>query len=283
MKWVSPVNRSSPSRLDAAHWLALWEQSSRLPPNLAPCALLAPLLDGDAASEADPRGHPEHWPLGRRDAALLDLHAALFGPALTAATRCPACAEQIDLSLSTEQLRVEAPTTAKTGSLSAAGWQVEWRLPTSADLATAGAAAAAGAAGAADSSRGAAAAQQALLQGCVQRATCNGAQVDSAALPSALPDALVRQMAADMAAADPQALTELALQCPACAHAWTEVFDIAAFLMQRLSHWAEATLDQVHTLALAYGWSEAETLKLSPARRAHYLARVLALDGSGPA
>lgn len=273
-KWVSPVNRSSPNRLDAAHWLALWEQCSQLPPQLAPCALLASVRDADAeATEADATDdalHPERWPLGRRDAALLDLTAALFGPALTAATRCPACGEQIDLSLSTEQLRVasmastaSAPS-APCGSISAAGWQVDWRLPNSLDLA------AAGAAGSAQ------AAQHTLLQRCVQRATCQGVAVDRSEFAADLPPMLVQQLAAEMAAADPQALTELALQCPACTHAWTEVFDIGAFLLQRLAHWAETTLDQVHTLACAYGWTEAETLRLSPARRAHYLARVLA-------
>lgn len=256
------MNRSSPSRLDAAQWLTLWEQCSRLPPSLAPCALLAPLLQADTADTADADAHPEQWPLGRRDAALLDLHAALFGAALTAATRCPACGEQIDLALSTDQLRVDAVPAAEWGSISAAGWQLEWRLPTSVDLA------AAAAAGNED------AAQQALLQRCVQRAVCEGRAVDSAALPTALPAALLQQLADEMAAADPQALTELALQCPACAHPWTAVFDIGAFLLQRLAHWAESTLDQVHTLARAYGWTEAETLALSPARRVHYLARV---------
>ncbi len=264
------MNRSSPSRLDAAHWLALWEQCSRLPPSLQPCALLAPLLtspaegvDVEAGPGAGPGAgaavHPEHWPLGRRDAALLDLHAALFGPALTAAARCPACGEQIDLSLSTDQLRVGGGPAAAGGHLASGGWQIDWRLPTSLDL------------NAAALGGNEAAVQQALLQRCVQRATFDGTPVDSGAVPPAL----VQQLADDMAAADPQALIELALQCPACEHRWTEVFDIGAFLMQRLAHWAETTLDQVHTLARAYGWTEAETLSLSPARRAQYLARVV--------
>jgi hypothetical protein len=46
-------------------------------------------------------------------------------------------------------------------------------------------------------------------------------------------------------------------------------------LLDSLSHWAERCLDQVHTLARAYGWSEAQILALSPVRRACYLGRVL--------
>jgi hypothetical protein len=269
------VNRSSPSRLDAAHWLALWEQCSRLPPSLQPCALLAPLLPAHGAGRDDgPDAHPEHWPLGRRDAALFDLHAALFGPALTAAARCPSCGEQIDLSLSTDQLRVEGATAAANGCLASDGWQVDWRLPNSLDLAAAASCAtsASASSSASDIAGDEGAAQRVLLQRCVQSVRRQGATLDSAALPPFL----VQQLAADMAAADPQALTELALQCPACLHSWTEVFDIGAFLMQRLAHWAETTLDQVHVLARAYGWTEAETLGLSPIRRAQYLARVQA-------
>jgi hypothetical protein len=37
---------------------------------------------------------------------------------------------------------------------------------------------------------------------------------------------------------------------------------------------ARRVLWEVHTLACAYGWTESETLALSPARRARYLQMV---------
>jgi hypothetical protein len=94
--------------------------------------------------------------------------------------------------------------------------------------------------------------------------------------PQALPAALLDDIGRAMSIADPQADTELALTCPACAHAWSEPFDIARYLMDSLEHWAETCLDQVHILARAYGWSEAQILALSPTRRARYIERVLA-------
>ena len=79
-----------------------------------------------------------------------------------------------------------------------------------------------------------------------------------------------------MADADPQAATELALDCAACGHQWNEVFDAGHFLLHALDDWAQRLLDQVHVLAKAYGWTEQTVLALPPMRRARYLERVLA-------
>jgi len=258
--------------VNAAQWLDAWERSAGLAPALQPCALLAPLL---------PAGEPgpETWPLGLRDAALLDLHAALFGPALNAAAACPACRESLDIALDVRQLRV-APARAHggehpfsdrlpvldAGCLRHEDWHVHWRLPTSVDLADA--------ANAADAETAAdeATARRLLLQRCVRRAEQGGVVVDAAAMPGPL----VQRLAQELSDADPQSLIELALKCPACGHSWSEVFDIGAFLVARVGHWAGQTLDQVHLLARAYGWTEGETLRLSPARRSRYIERVLA-------
>ena len=52
---------------------------------------------------------------------------------------------------------------------------------------------------------------------------------------------------------------------------WLEPFDIASFLWTELHAWASRTLYDVHQLAAAYGWSEAECLSLSARRRGYYL------------
>ena len=74
-----------------------------------------------------------------------------------------------------------------------------------------------------------------------------------------------------MAAADPQADVELALSCPACGHAWPAAFDIASFLWTEVDAWARVLLHEIHALASAYGWREADILALSPRRRRAYL------------
>lgn len=230
--------------LTAADWLQAWERSQGLPVQLRPCALLAPVLDdGQAAAE--------RLPLGQRDSQLLALHSALFGSALAATACCPACGERLELDLDCQALHVDAP--AHELSLDWQGWRIDYRLPDSRDLAAL--------AQAGDIQQ----ARTTLLRRCVGS--------DSA---DALPPELQMRLAQAMADADPQAATELSLSCPACAEQWSELFDIGAYLDEALGQWAERVLDQVHLLAQAYGWSEAQILALSPSRRARYLARVLA-------
>jgi predicted DNA-binding transcriptional regulator AlpA len=74
-----------------------------------------------------------------------------------------------------------------------------------------------------------------------------------------------------MAAADPLADIRLGLICPACGHAWQVLFDIVTFFWSEIDAWARRTLREVHALARAYGWREAEILALTARRRQHYL------------
>jgi hypothetical protein len=79
-----------------------------------------------------------------------------------------------------------------------------------------------------------------------------------------------------MSSADPLADVQLALTCPACDHKWEQAFDIADFLWNEIQAWAQQTLRDVHSLALVYGWREADVLALSPTRRQMYLELVQA-------
>ena len=77
-----------------------------------------------------------------------------------------------------------------------------------------------------------------------------------------------------MAQADPQADVQLALSCPACSHQWQSVFDIVSFFWSEMNAWAYRILREVHILASAYGWREADILAMSPYRRQLYLKMV---------
>jgi hypothetical protein len=61
------------------------------------------------------------------------------------------------------------------------------------------------------------------------------------------------------------------LRCPDCGHDWQSVFDIASFFWTEISVQARRLLQDVATLARAYGWREADILEMSSARRAFYL------------
>jgi len=70
---------------------------------------------------------------------------------------------------------------------------------------------------------------------------------------------------------DLQAHVLFELTCPQCAHIWSAVFDIAAFLWEELDAFAARLLREIHTLASSYSWHESDILGLSPYRRQAYL------------
>ena len=74
--------------------------------------------------------------------------------------------------------------------------------------------------------------------------------------------------------ADPQADTQLSLTCPTCARVWQQAFDIVSYLWAEIGDWARRTLQEVHALATAYGWREADILAMSAQRRQWYLEMI---------
>jgi hypothetical protein len=74
-----------------------------------------------------------------------------------------------------------------------------------------------------------------------------------------------------MAERDPQAEIELELACPACGSAFSVVFDTATFFLQELDARAKGLMQEVHTLAWHYHWSERDILQMPRQRRARYL------------
>ncbi|MCV2420219.1 hypothetical protein [Paucibacter sp. DJ2R-2] len=247
------------STLSSADWLDLLDSSRSLPPPLRACALL------DGVWQAEP-GWAASLPLGQRDRQLLELQQALFGPQLELLAECPRCGERLELALQVPDLMmpIQPQTSAEELTLELDGRTLRCRLPDSRDLWAAAQLAEEGQARALLMSR--------CLQAVDSRAEARAG--DDALV--ALSDSALQTLSAALSAADPQAHTELALQCPACQHDWSEGFDIASYLLGALASWSERCLDQVHLLARAYGWSEAQVLALSPSRRARYLERVLA-------
>jgi hypothetical protein len=89
-----------------------------------------------------------------------------------------------------------------------------------------------------------------------------------------LPDSVIDSVVEHMAQVDAQADVQLALTCPVCDQQWQATFDIAAFFWSEINAWAHRILHEVHTLASAYGWREADILAISPGRRQIYLDMV---------
>jgi hypothetical protein len=233
--------------LAASATLDLWQAAEGLPP--VERALVLAGVDGEEPEEL------ARLPLGRRDAHLLALHAALGGRLLEATAPCPGCGELAEFSVDPADLPAREGPAGPPAPVEAAGFVVSWRPLDSTD--------AAAAAEAGD----AASAERVLLARCVTAARGPDGDVDGPDLPEDVRDALDRAMVE----ADPLGEVLVDLACPACGTAFVADLDVAGFLWAELHARARGLLREVDVLARAYGWSERDVLALGERRRAAYL------------
>ena len=226
--------------LSSAGVLELWEQGASLHP--LDRSLLA-LSVGDPSARAG----VADWPLGHRNRALLDLHAAWFGPRIQGWTSCPSCGEKVEFELDARELARSADGPQPRDCVAVGAHA--FRLPTSRDLAVVIA-------------RNAPESAAALL---LDRCRTGGPEN-----PEWTGD-LLEAVQESLASADPLAETRLALGCPSCLREWDDTLDVGRFLWAEVESRARRVLRDVHALASAYGWNESEALALSDARRAMYL------------
>jgi hypothetical protein len=221
--------------------LTLWERGSRLHPlDQGLLALRAALPETPYETLAD-------WPLGRVNSALAELQCACFGQNLRGQISCPQCAEQLEF-----QLDLRTLVTNEVSVSSVVAGEHSFRLPTTRDVARA----------ARETDARLAAIQ--IVESCRMDA---GESYDWC-------DEDLDEIGEKMSSADPLAEIRLTLHCTKCGHQWVENLNIAAFLWTEIGARTKRLLMEVHTLASAYGWTEAEILSLSEGRRAAYLEMV---------
>lgn len=199
-------------------------------------------------------------PIGQRDGLALRLREVLFGSQLTSLAACPFCTERLELALDVADIRVpsNAPAQEPLG-LKLEGFALEFRLPDSQDLMLI------------ETVSNVDEARRVLFERCLLSASHEG---QTCAMDN-LPEEILDQVEAAMSEADPQADVQLDLCCPACGHSWLATFDIASFVWSEINAWAQRVLNEVHLLAKAYCWREADILAMSPTRRRFYLERVM--------
>ncbi len=238
--------------LSAFELLRLWEWGQGQTPLRRGLGLLA------AACPDEELATLAQLPIGERDARLLTLREWSFGRDLTALVDCPRCHEPLELSFRTDEIRT-APAMTDQLVLENAGYRVWFRLPNTLDVE---AALTAGQEG-----------HAVLLQRCVlgtQRLDGEPVPVPEAPV-DALPAAAAAAIMAAIEAADPQAKLTFAVTCFSCGYPWQALFDIVSFFWNEINVWAMRMLAEVHALASAYHWREADILALSPWRRQAYL------------
>ena len=220
-------------------------------------ALLDTLESDDAATAGERLARvldPDGLSLARRDAALLLLHRERFGETLQCTGECPSCGEALELELPVAEL---IPTSVGESDLRIAcdGFEIQYRMPRSGDLA-------------------AATDERALAERCVisARRIDDGTPIEVATLPMAV----LTAMGEAMAELHPAAGLHVEVTCAVCASRWDAALDVATFVATRARVDALRVIAEVHALAAAYGWTEAEVLAVPPARRRRYLELVLA-------
>lgn len=246
--------------LTALQLLAVWEQGVNRPPVQQALLLLAAALPALSPAEL------AQLTIGQRDKNLLALRTQLFGPQLTSVVACPVCGEKLEFTCHAADL--QAQTGAEQGETLRwrnATYEICFRLPNSLDLTAV--------APQTDPTGEALAAIRSQL---LARCLLSASRHNKAITVDQLPETIANKVITQMAEADPQADVQLALSCAACAHQWQAAFDITLFLWAEINAWAVRTLHQVHCLATAYGWSEADILAMSDWRRQSYLNLVQA-------
>lgn len=206
-------------------------------------------LDRALLLASAPYGGPLHelaeLPISVRDQILLGVHAANFGPSLPSCVDCPACATRLEFTLAVDALQSAAPA--------AYGVVDGMRIRPASSRAVA----------LALQQRDPASARRCLAQCCVAAGPDEAEPV--------LTDDQVDRIESALAEADGAAEMLLELACEQCGHAWSAIFDIAAYLWRELDLRARTLLRDIHVLARAYGWSERGVLALSDERRAVYI------------
>jgi hypothetical protein len=227
--------------MDAQALIACWELGRRRHPldrALLLYAAAAPAEDPDALADR---------PLGRRNAALLQLRRSLFGDALKSCVDCPKCGERLEFNLSADALLERAASHALTHAQLG---KLQLRLPTTRDLASI-----------------AAETEESLA---VRKLLERLADVPADELEFS-----EEELTRALDATDPCMDLTLDLSCPACDHTWSAPFDVPAYLWDEIDARARRLLDEVHALASTYCWSEEQILALSEVRRRAYLDRIL--------
>lgn len=239
--------------LSGERLLLAWEQGSRADDLRRPLVLLSiALLDRDS-------GQLAAITISERNALLLRVHEATFGPELNVFGVCPDCGARLEFAVSVAALaaRLDSQPPADAISWERHGQRYRLRPVTTDDLV------------ACLDVAEVSAVQHLLLSRCLEVSPADMPGQSAAALPSAPPaDSEVLRRFEELHAA---AELTCALECPGCSDSQVLDLDLARFVWAEIRTAARRLIADIHDLASAYGWSEQSIASMSAARRGAYL------------
>jgi hypothetical protein len=251
--------------LSASDILKVWEQGEEMSAIDRALTILATACPEHARSELAALS------VGQRDAWLFELRALTFGSQLDGFTLCGECSERLVFTLDLAPLRsrFSAPSGDEEFEFETDGRTIRFRLPNSRDLAAAAVC------------EDVAVARRLLAERCVLQTSRNGVELTSVCSPaeqaevsSTLSEETITRLAEHISECAPDAEAPLDFTCPSCGHQWRAFIDIATFFWAEIAVQARRLLREVHLLASAYGWREADILALSARRRQAYLEMI---------
>jgi hypothetical protein len=242
--------------LSAADIVRIWELGSAQSPMDRALTILSPAFPELTREEM------ARLSLGQLNAHLFDVRQRLLGPEMSCYAECLQCKDKLEFTIAVSAIRGEGSVepSGQGQELSIEGYEIRFRLLNSLDLKAV--------AEAPDKE----AMRRMLAARCVLEARREGEEISG----DQLPEMVITGLAERMSEYDPQAEVLLDLECPSCKHRWQTALDIAGFFWNELSAQARRLLGEVHTIARAYGWNEAEILAMSARRRHYYLELISA-------
>jgi hypothetical protein len=190
-------------------------------------------------------------PIAERNLLLLRLHELTFGPSLDVFAACPECASPLEFTIPVAVMieRLESQSATTHAEWSEAGRQYRLRSVTTEDLLVA--------VRAADINT----AQECILSRCLEVSPEAGSERLSAS-PQVMEKFELLHASTEL---------NCTVDCPTCSNHEVFDLDIARFLWIEVRRAARQLLDDIHTLASAYGWSEQEITRMTANRRGAYL------------
>lgn len=193
-------------------------------------------------------------PMGALASAVLRLMRLLTPAGLAATVACRQCGTQLEVPVPLESLlAVEAPNDHWVTSVEAHGRELVVRAPRPDDLA------------AASTAQDHAEARRVLLTRCLLTADAEDLATD---------DTVAAAVNAAWEDLDPLSVVTIEVTCPECGTQDAPLADILGWGWALVEARVRAMVGDVHRLASAYGWSEAEILALPIVRRRAYLELV---------